>query len=159
MCKFTAFSSGVFSSIILSVTVIHKRTSANVHVPGQSKIRQEKVNARWRADRFLTVPEPKAGAILTSGQVGACGWWHKRQVHLWMTLTCFEFPHLGNTHMYPDTSLVKPSEMSSLHLSLGPAEHDSSANVSLDGAGRIWLCRGNRKRIPSTVTFHRNQIC
>lgn len=73
----------------------------------------------------LQIGRGLTGGILTLGQVCACGWWHKRQVHLWMRLTCFLFPHWGNGRMWHDTTLVKPSGKSLLvrDLTCGVGEH------------------------------------
>lgn len=43
--------------------------------------------------------------------------------------------------MYPGTSLVKPTEMSSLHLSLAPAKHTGSVNVSRWSWSGLFLQR------------------
>lgn len=78
--------------------------------------------------------------LLTSGQVGARGWWHKRRVHPWRRLWSSLSPHYGTGRMWPGTSPTKPSEMPFLvwGLTCGPEKHDAFKRKQEDSIYKLY---------------------
>lgn len=100
-----------------------------------------------------------AAALLTSGQVGVCGWWHKMRARLWTRWTCSLFPHRGNRRMWRGTTLSKPTAMSSSC----ELWHVRRVNMALSQSlwrlrvRPVWLCAGTGNELlpPQQLSVYR----